>query len=27
LAKKVLHREITIEDWLAADINNTGFIR
>ncbi|KAK2418905.1 two-pore potassium channel [Trifolium repens] len=26
LAKKVLHREITIEDWLAADINNTGFI-
>ncbi|KAL5060767.1 hypothetical protein RYX36_032371 [Vicia faba] len=26
LAKMVLHREITIEDWLAADINNTGFI-
>lgn len=27
LAKKVLHRDITIDDWLAADINNTGFIR
>ncbi|XP_027350407.1 two-pore potassium channel 5-like isoform X3 [Abrus precatorius] len=27
MAKKVLQREITIEDLLAADINNTGFIR
>ncbi|KAG5073025.1 hypothetical protein AAZX31_03G204100 [Glycine max] len=26
MAKKVLHREITVEDLLAADINNTGFI-
>lgn len=27
MAKKVLHREITVDDLLAADINNTGFIR
>lgn len=27
LAKKVLQREITVDDLLAADINNTGFIR
>jgi len=27
MAKKVLHREITVQDLLAADINNTGFIR
>ena len=27
MAKKVLHREITVEDLLAADINNTGFMR
>ncbi|XP_057722220.1 two-pore potassium channel 5 [Arachis stenosperma] len=26
MAKKVLHRDITVDDWLAADINNTGFI-
>ncbi|KAG4916729.1 Two-pore potassium channel 5 [Glycine soja] len=26
MAKKVLHREITVQDLLAADINNTGFI-
>ncbi|TKY61654.1 Two-pore potassium channel 5 [Spatholobus suberectus] len=26
MAKKVLHRDITVEDLLAADINNTGFI-
>ncbi|XVF21991.1 hypothetical protein REPUB_Repub12eG0136200 [Reevesia pubescens] len=26
IAKWVLHRDITIEDWLAADINNNGFI-
>ncbi|XWS46388.1 hypothetical protein CRYUN_Cryun14cG0061400 [Craigia yunnanensis] len=27
IAKWVLHRDITIEDLLAADINNNGFIR
>ncbi|KAF7827168.1 two-pore potassium channel 5 [Senna tora] len=27
LAKSVLHRDITVEDLLAADINHTGFIR
>lgn len=27
MAKKVLQRDITVDDLLAADINNTGFIR
>lgn len=27
LAKSVLHRDMTVEDLLAATINNTGFIR
>lgn len=27
IAKWVLHRDITVEDLIAADINNNGFIR